>query len=158
MNTEIITENLDTKESKMQFILDEIGELQEIPKDKCKPVEYPIKYKLKNAFEVFVRVDGTENYWISNYGRCVNNYLSKKLSTKKWKRGKFHPMIVDNPPKKRQENTTAKKMTKWLDLRNLFFTAAQEKSHLPNKRLWCIIYLEVVGMKFPIALSTEYYP
>lgn len=90
MNTEIITENLDTKESKMQFILDENGELQEIPKDKCKPVEYPIKYKLKNAFEVFVRVDGTENYWISNYGRCVNNYLSKKLSKNKTNGYKFY--------------------------------------------------------------------
>lgn len=32
-----------------------------------------------------------------------------------------------------------------------------EKSHLPNKRLWCIIYLEVVGMKFPIALSIIIY-
>ena len=52
-------------------------ELQEISKDKCRPVEYPIKYKLKNAFEVFVRVDGTENYWISNYGRCVNNLNHK---------------------------------------------------------------------------------
>ena len=50
MNTE--TENTETK---MQFILDENKELQEIPKDKCKPVEYPIRYRLKNAFEVFVR-------------------------------------------------------------------------------------------------------
>lgn len=39
-------------------------------------------------------------------------------------------MIVDNPPKKRQENTTAKKMTKWLDLRNLFFTAACFRNQL----------------------------
>ena len=46
-------------EVKTQYILDENRELVEIPKDKCKPVEYPIKYKLKNAFEVFVRVDGT---------------------------------------------------------------------------------------------------
>ena len=46
---------IDTTESKMQFILDENGELQEIPKDECRHVEYPIKYKLKNAFEVFVR-------------------------------------------------------------------------------------------------------
>ena len=67
MNTEVITENVETTESKMQFILDENKELQEIPKDKCRTVEYPIKYKLKNAFEVFVRIDGTENYWISNY-------------------------------------------------------------------------------------------
>ncbi len=78
MNTEIITE---TTESKIQFILDEKGELQEIAKDKCRPVEYPIKYKLKNAFEVFVRVDGTENYWISNYGRCVNNLNRKDKNT-----------------------------------------------------------------------------
>lgn len=90
MNKEIITENLETTESKMQFILDENGELQEILKDKCRKVEYPIKYKLKNAFEVFVRVDGTENYWISNYGRCVNNYLSKKLSKNKTNDYKFY--------------------------------------------------------------------
>lgn len=90
MSTEIITENLEATESKMQFILDENRELQEISKDKCKPVEYPIKYKLKNAFEVFVRVDGTENYWISNYGRCVNNYLSKKLSKNKTNGHKFY--------------------------------------------------------------------
>lgn len=73
MSKEIITENIETTESKMQFILDENGELQEISKDKCRVVEYPIKYKLKNAFKVFVRVEGTENYWVSNYGRCVNN-------------------------------------------------------------------------------------
>ncbi len=90
MNTEIITE---TTESKMQFILDENGELTEIPKDKCKPVEYPIKYKLKNAFEVFVRVDGTENYWISNYGRCVNNYRRKGFY--KHKEGKCHYTIFE---------------------------------------------------------------
>lgn len=69
--------NTDNKEINTQYILDEQGELAELPKDNCKLVEYPIKYKLKNAFEVFVRVDGTENYWISNYGRCVNNYKSK---------------------------------------------------------------------------------
>lgn len=90
MNKEIITENSETIESKMQFILDENGELQEIFKEKCRIVEYPIKYKLKNAFEVFVRVDGTENYWISNYGRCVNNYLSKKLSKNKTNGYKFY--------------------------------------------------------------------
>ncbi len=91
MNTEIITENT---ESKMQYILDEYGELQEIPKDKCKPVEYPIKYNLKNAFEVFVRVDGTENYWISNYGRCVNNHRVEN-SFYKHKEGKCHYTIYD---------------------------------------------------------------
>ena len=91
-------------EAKIQYILDENGELAEIPKDKCKPVEFPIKYKLKNAFEVFVRVDDTENYWISNYGRCVNNYLSVKNSKKdnpngykfyEHKQGKCHYTIFE---------------------------------------------------------------
>lgn len=98
MNKEIITENIDveTTESKMQFILDEKGELQEISKDKCRVVEYPIKYKLKNAFEVFVRVDGTENYWISNYGRCVNNLNRKDKNTfYKHKEGKCHYTIFE---------------------------------------------------------------
>lgn len=90
MNIETITEK------KIQYILDEKGELVEIPKDKCKPVEYPIKYKLRNAFEVFVRVDGTENYWISNYGRCVNNLNHKDKSTfYKHKEGKCHYTIYE---------------------------------------------------------------
>lgn len=96
MNTENISENLETLESKMQFILDEDGELQEIPKEKCKTVEYPIKYKLKNAFEVFVRVEGTENYWISNYGRCVNNLNHKDKNTfYKHKEGKCHYTVFE---------------------------------------------------------------
>lgn len=91
-------------ETKMQYILDENGGLAEITKDKYKPVEYPINYKLKNAFEVFVRVDDTENYWISNYGRCVNNYLSVKNSKKdnlhgykfyEHKQGKCHYTIFE---------------------------------------------------------------
>ena len=69
--------NQNEYEVKMQYILDENGKLAEIPKDKCKTVEYPIKYPLINAFEVFDRVDGTENYWVSNYGRCVNNHRSE---------------------------------------------------------------------------------
>ena len=93
MSTEIIKEDT---EQKMQYILDENGELAEIPKDKCKPVEYPIKYKLKNAFEVFVRVEGTENYWISNYGRCVNNLNCKDKSRfYKHKEGKCHYTIFE---------------------------------------------------------------
>ncbi len=96
MNTEINIENVETTESKMQFILDENRELQEISKDKCKPVEYPIKYKLKNAFEVFVRVDGTENYWISNYGRCVNNLNHKDKNTfYEHKQGKCHYTVFE---------------------------------------------------------------
>lgn len=108
MNTE--TNNIEVK---MQFILDENGELVEIPKDQCKPVEYPIKYKLKNAFEVFVRVDDTENYWISNYGRCVNNLNHKNKNTfYEHKQGKCHytvyeieKQIVSFPiPKKKKGN------------------------------------------------------
>jgi len=90
MNTEL---NIENTEGKIQYILDENGELQEIPKDKCKPVEYPIKYRLKNAFEVFVRIDGTENYWISNYGRCINNYRRKGFY--KHKEGKCHYTIFE---------------------------------------------------------------
>ena len=83
-------------EERMQFILDENSELAEIPKDKCKIVEHPIKYKLKNAFEVFVRVEGTENYWISNYGRCVNNLNHKDKNTFfKHKEGKCHYTIFE---------------------------------------------------------------
>lgn len=110
MNTENITENLETLESKMQFILDENGELQEILKDECKTVEYPIKYKLKNAFEVFVRVDGTENYWISNYGRCVNNLNRKDKNTfYKHKEGKCHYTVFEierYPVKNKKEKPT----------------------------------------------------
>lgn len=96
MNKEIIKENVETTESKMQFILDENGELQEISKDKCRTVEYPIKYKLRNAFEVFVRVDGTENYWISNYGRCVNNLNHKDKNTfYEHKQGKCHYTVFE---------------------------------------------------------------
>ena len=91
MNTEIKTENT---EIKTQFILDEKGKTQEIPKDKCKPVEYPIKYKLKNAFEVFVRIKDTENYWISNYGRCVNNHHAENTFYKH-KEGKCHYTIYE---------------------------------------------------------------
>lgn len=57
--------------------MDEHGQMVEMYLEDAKPVEYPISYKLKNAYEVFVRVDNTENYWVSNYGRCVNNLKSK---------------------------------------------------------------------------------
>lgn len=90
--------NIETNntEIKMQYILDEHRELAEIPRDKCRPVEHPIRYRLKNAFEVFVRVDGTENYWISNYGRCVNNLNHKDKNTFfKHKEGKCHYTIFE---------------------------------------------------------------
>ncbi len=68
-------------ENEVQYILNENKELVEISKNLCKPVEFPISYRLSSAFEVFVRVDGTENYWISNYGRCVNNLNHKDKKT-----------------------------------------------------------------------------
>lgn len=84
------------QETKYQYILDERGELARITIDKCKPVEYPINYKLNNAFEVFVRVDGTENYWISNYGRTVNNLNHKDKNTfYLHKEGKCHLTVYE---------------------------------------------------------------
>ena len=80
----------DEQEKKVQYILNENKELVEIPKESAIPVEFPIKYKINNAFEVFVRVKGTENYWISNYGRCVNNYRSVINSKKDKKNYKFY--------------------------------------------------------------------
>lgn len=88
--------NYEEQECKIQYILNEQGELVEIPKCECRPVQYPIKYKLKNAFEVFVRVDGTDNYWISNYGRCVNNLKHEDKSTfYRHKEGNCHYTIYD---------------------------------------------------------------
>ncbi len=92
----IITSEENECTGKVQYILDEQKELIEISKDKCKLVEYPIKYKLKNAFEVFIRVDGTENYWISNYGRCVNNLNRKDKNTfYAHKEGKCHYTVYE---------------------------------------------------------------
>lgn len=113
--------NTKNTESKIQFILNEKGELQEIAKDKCKPVEHPIKYKLKNAFEVFVRVGDTENYWISNYGRCVNNLNCKKKDKfYEHKQGKCHytvfeieRQIVSCPKSKRKTKNPVKKIEKY---------------------------------------------
>ena len=81
MNTNIEITNTENIEQATQYILDENKELVEISKELCKPVEFPISYRLSSAFEVFVRVNGTENYWISNYGRCVNNLNHKDKKT-----------------------------------------------------------------------------
>jgi len=69
------------QKQKIQYILDENGKLKEMLKEDAIPVENPIKYKLKNAFEVFLQVPNSDNYWISNYGRCVNNYNRKDKNT-----------------------------------------------------------------------------
>lgn len=86
----------ESEEKKIQFILDENGKLTEMPKEDAVPVEYPIKVPLKNAFEVFVRVKDTENYWISNYGRCVNNLNHKDKNTfYMHKRGNVHLTVFE---------------------------------------------------------------
>lgn len=87
---------MEEEQVKKQFILNEEKELTEIPKSLCAAVKYPIKCKLKNAFEVFVRVKHTENYWISNYGRCVNNANRKDKTTfYEHKQGKCHYSIFE---------------------------------------------------------------
>lgn len=92
------------KEVKTQYILDENRELVEISKTKTVPVLNPIKYLVKNAFEVFVLVNRTENYWISNYGRTVNNINHKDKKTfYTHKQGNVHLTvfrIVRRPEKK----------------------------------------------------------
>ena len=88
--------NKSSEEKKIQFILDENGKLAEMPKEDAVPVEYPIKVALKNAFEVFVRVKDTENYWISNYGRCVNNLNHKDKNTfYQHKQGNVHLTVFE---------------------------------------------------------------
>lgn len=87
--------NTEAAEKKIQYILNENGELTEMFKEDAVLVEYPIKYKLKNAFEVFVRVKNTENYWISNYGRCVNNRQCKNGNFRIQKEGKVHYTIFE---------------------------------------------------------------
>lgn len=86
----------DNKEQRIQYILDENGVLQEMPRADAVPVEHPIRYKLKNAFEVFVLVKDTENYWISNYGRCVNNLNHKDKTTfYEHKQGNVHYTVYE---------------------------------------------------------------
>ena len=46
----IIENEHDEQEKKVQYILDENKELIEIPKESAIPVEFPIKYKINNAF------------------------------------------------------------------------------------------------------------
>lgn len=131
MSAENVTENTETK---MQFILDENKELAEIPKEKCRPVEYPIKCRVKNAFEVFVRVDGTENYWISNYGRCVNNLNRKDKNTfYRHKQGKVHLTVFEieyyivSYPMKRQRNGKRKADNKKKKLERTFGSNISEQ-------------------------------
>ena len=73
-NTEEI---LEEPKKRIQYILDENKQLAEMLRDDAVVVEEPIKVTIKNAFEVFVQVKQTDNYWISNYGRCVNDIRNK---------------------------------------------------------------------------------
>lgn len=83
-------------EMKMQYILDENKNLAETPLTDMLPVEHPIKCKLISAFEVFVRVPQTENYWISNYGRGVNNHRNPNMNKfYEHKQGKCHYTIYE---------------------------------------------------------------
>lgn len=98
-------------EMKMQYILDENKNLAEIPLTDMLPVEYPIKCKLISAFEVFVRVPQTENYWISNYGRGVNNHRNpNKNKFYEHKQGKCHYTVYEvwRTPEKIRGNLTGK--------------------------------------------------
>ena len=45
---------MNNEKIEMQYILDENKRMIEIPKNMCRKVESPVKYKLNNAFEVFV--------------------------------------------------------------------------------------------------------
>ncbi|MCD8018701.1 MAG: hypothetical protein LUF92_03695 [Clostridiales bacterium] len=86
--------NTVTEENKVQYILDEHGCLRTMLKSDAIPVENPVKYKLKNAFEVFVPVKKTENYWISNYGRLINNMnIKKKDKYYEHKKGKHYTIF-----------------------------------------------------------------
>ena len=62
---------MEEEQVKKQFILNEEKELTEIPKSLCAAVKYPIKCKLKNAFEVFVRDQGE---WEKVYTGTVIGY------------------------------------------------------------------------------------
>jgi hypothetical protein len=102
---------LKNTEMKMQYILDENKNLAEIPPTDMLPVEHPIKCKLISAFEVFVRVPQTENYWISNYGRGVNNHRNpNKNKFYEHKQGKCHYTVYEvwRTPEKIRGNLTGK--------------------------------------------------
>lgn len=115
MNTNIEITNSENTECTTQFILNENKKLVEMPKDLCKPVEFPIKYRLTSAFEAFVRVNYTENYWISNYGRCVSNLNRKDKKTfYEHQQGKRHYTVyeiekyIESVPIKKYKNGSVK--------------------------------------------------
>ena len=91
---EIISEEIEIPQ--IQYILDENGNLAEILKKDAIPVEFPVKYRLVSAFEVFVRIPRTESYWISNYGRMINNSMQKdKTRFYEHKQGNVHYTIYE---------------------------------------------------------------
>lgn len=94
-------------EGTMQYILDIDGNLTEMLESDMVEVEFPIPIRVNSAFEVFVRVRYTENYWISNYGRCVNNLNRKDKNTfYQHKTGNAHITLyeIERYIKKRYKN------------------------------------------------------
>ena len=53
--------------------LDSKGNVKVIESEDITENNSPINVKLINVFETFVPIEGTNNYWMSNYGRVVNN-------------------------------------------------------------------------------------
>lgn len=60
------------KPEKIKY-LDSKGNVKVIESEDIAENDNPINVKLINVFETFVQIEGTNNYWISNYGRVVNN-------------------------------------------------------------------------------------
>lgn len=95
-----------TEEIEVQYILDTNNKLAEIDIHYVKSINKPINYKLENIFEVFVQVEGTENYWISNYGRCVNNLDTEKFNEHEQSADAFKIIKIGVDGKQYIQNTT----------------------------------------------------
>ncbi len=98
-----------TTERDTHFIWDENKNLKEIPLYEVKPVEHPINHKLINIFEVFVPVEGTDNYWISNFGRFVDNLNyseNKTFSEHEYRENAFEIIETKTDNNQYMRNTT----------------------------------------------------